>query len=567
MSTVDDPDEQGTGRARSVVLWALATAFSVGAAYLLYAADFLKRFSVYGDDAGVVLNSADPWFAYGRWVEWFTRGFSRYAVNYPDWQPFANNTLKPVVNLAFRLEAGLEPVVGQAAYMVVSYLAPAVTAGVLVVVFVRMTSVRPHIAALFAAGMATAACWYGSLFGAVDIVNTLAFLFSACAIAVLPLGKPASPWRMLLLVGFQLLAIFSHETAIVLPVVLGGLMLALATYRPRVRDAVPLILPPVVWAVERFFVLQADKSVYALQAESVLRLKSYLYFIVSAAVPFDVTGSWLARGLVPGGSPTVRLLTAASVVLLIAVNAVIIVVVVRALLRRRDRRALGMAVAIAAASVPHTFTAAGGASARFAGISMIVWLIALLWVSKERPRLLLVIGVGLLMANVLFMGSGLAERKARYVAEVEGAREFAAYVHDAVEAHEPDHVVVVNDRYGFFGVPAEIQLYAWPERGFDVVVINNLTTDDSRGGHVAVAQVGREIEIDVRGTRAGDITFLGAQHVDFARPNRGFRYTLHEGTLQAPVHFTARGPVRDGVTLVIGYDGVDGQLITPVRFE
>ena len=65
---------------RPLFAWA---ALAVVGSLVLYVGvmwDYFRSFQPFSDDAGVVLNSAAPYFAASRWTEWFTKGWAGYAV-------------------------------------------------------------------------------------------------------------------------------------------------------------------------------------------------------------------------------------------------------------------------------------------------------------------------------------------------------------------------------------------------------------------------------------------------------------------------------------------------------
>jgi hypothetical protein len=530
--------------------------------YLVLMADYLPAFHPFSDDAGVIVNSCTPWLAASRWTEWFTKGWASYAVNYPDWGPFGNNTMKPVVNLVFLLEGKLTPLLGDGAFLLFSYLAPAVTAFALVFAFRRLANTRISLAVLFALVVSTSAVWLGSLVNAVDMTNTLALMFSCITLAMLPIGdERPSVWNGLGLAAVQLLAIYSHESALVLPAVAVTLLFALSSRRLGVRDLWPFVVPLVLWGAVRLFVLQARSGVYALTAGGALNPKVWGYWLINSVVPIDVRGLWMARGLAPMQAAWQRPLVLAALVTVIAVNLMILAALMWWLARKPTRRSLLLALAFALATVPHLTTAFDPLGARFAGLSMVTGLLALIVLYSDKQRLLIVCASILLAAHVLYGMTGLVQHKLEAKADSLHAASYTAYIHDAAARYRPHSIVVVNDRVGQFDVEAMVKFAAWPYTGFNVVALNNLSTGDLPGGRLAVTRQGDQVVVDDRITGTSAVSFFGADRVDFAVPNQGFAYT-GSGPVTSPRSFIARGPVDTGGTLVVGYEP-DGRLLTP----
>jgi len=538
--------------------------------------EFFGVFAIYADDAGVVLNSCLPWFTLDRWGEWFTKGFSEYAVNYPDWGPFGNNTLKPVVNLAFFLQGLLSGWLGDAAYLIAPYMATGVTAAVLVLAFRRLTGCSLLCSLILSLCVSTSALWIGSLFSAVDIVNTFAIMFSAIVLAVLPTeqSKPTA-WLQLAIALLLLLAIFSHESAIALPIVCVLLLYALRREPPRVSWLWPYAAALVVWVILRFVVLESDQGIYALDLQRFPVSRVFAYWVASLFVPLDMRGTLMVRGLAPISSEALRLAIAALLGVIVLANLTFLLVVpVRVIAQRHSVKTLLLAVAFAVATAPRVLTAPSWDSSRFVGLPMIVGTILVFSVLEHRWRLLLQLATIVLLTQLGYTATGVVELKGEYIAESQAAAAFNAYVHESVTATKPDRVIVVNDRYGYFGVPAYVQLNAWPHVGFDTVVINHFrgenavwTTGRVTDGEVDVRLADGEIVIHTRAEGGSTLAFIGATAVDFNIPNQGFVYSLREGTEAAPRDITARGPVSGLRTLVIGCDPAAGPHLDPVLIE
>ena len=551
---------------RSIIVWAAGASLCVLGLYVGLMFDFFGKYHPYSDDAGVILHSCTPWFSAGRWSDWFTQGWARYAVNYPNWGPFGNNTLKPVVNLVFCLEGLFTPQFGNSTFLIMSYLAPAITVFALVFVFNRLGRATAALSFVLALCVGFSALWIGSLVNAVDMTNTLALMFSAIVLALLPtydLRPP--PFLQVGLVMFQLMAVFSHETALVLSPVCVVLVFALSSSRPRIRYLWPFAAAPILWVGVRLFVLQAHSGVYALSASGLAHAKVWGYWFLSVLVPIDVQGLWMARGLASMSHASLRIPIIVAVATLLAVNLIFICVVVLTILRRRDKRSLLLGLAFVLASAPHLTTAFDLYGARFAGLSMTVGILVCLLLFPNWTRVLMAVACILLVAEVLYSFTGLIERKTVAAAACVAATQYSAYVHEAVNQTKPNRVVVVNDRFGQFGVPAMVRLNAWPHQDFDVVVIDNLSLGDYPAGNLTIQRLATNISIAC--TVGGDSTmsFLGADRADFDIENQGFKYDLRAGTVESPGAIVAVAPLSDKKTLILGYRP-DGTLIRPVLF-
>ena len=550
-----------------MLTWAASAAAVVAALYLVVMRDFFSAYHAHSDDAGVILNSCVPYFAPSRWLEWFTRGWAGYAVNYPDWRPFGNNTMKPVVNLVFMIEGALASRLGQGAFLAMSYAAPVVTAFALAFAFRRLAKTTPAVSAALALVVATSAFWIGSLVNAVDMTNTLALMFSAIVLAMLPLDDASGSMPLQLgLVALQLLAIFSHETALVLAPVCVVLLFALSPHRPGWRRLWPFLTAPLLWGAVRVLVLQSRSGIYAFNSHAFARAQVWVYWLINSLLPIDVRGMWMARGFLPMHFPAARWPMALAVFVLIAINVAFVLFALGHVAWKRDTRSVLLALAFAFASAPHLTTAFDPAGARFAGLSMVVGLIACaLLLEKRRGVFAALVGV-VLAAQLVYAFTGLVEEKAIALAENRSAAQYSAYVHDAVDRAKPARVLVVNDRFGQYGVESLLRLDAWPYRDFDVVVIDNLALGRRPGGRVQVRGSGDTIAVDCSVEGDSTMSFLGADGVDFAVRNQGFAYTLLDGTEDSPRAFSAVGPVGVGKTLVIGHDPSDGAPMTPVIF-
>lgn len=565
MHTEDGPTEEPARPDHAVVKWAAAAALTTLVYYLTLMRQLIADFRVYYDDACVVVNSCLPWFPLNRWGEWFTSGWSQYSVNYPDWVPFGNNTLKPVINLTFFLEGLLRDALGDAAFLIAPYAALAVTGFALVYVFRRFTNAPNRVCALLSVCVTTSAFWILSLLGAVGIVCTFVLMFTAVALAVLPTGaQRASLLRQFGLLALMLLAIFSHETALVVPLVCVAFLFAFFDRRPTLTDLWPFLAAPIIWAVARFVVLQSDSGVYALNLAVFTHPKTYGWWLATALAPLDMSvASQLVRNAQVMGVPDPVM--AAAVLVIVAVNAAFLVLIAARIRSLPISQAVALGFAFLLASAPHLLTAASGNdAARFAGVTMVVGIILCFSLAKPYTRWLTAAAVVLLAAQLAYNATGLVGRRDVAVSEMKSAESFIRYAGEAINEYQPDRVVVVNDVVGVYSVPAMLEFAAWPYQGFDTTVISNYTYAAPGPGDLSIEHDGGVITISTYTTPPSSFAFLGADDVDFGKANRGFEYSLVAGSEDAPTAFTAQGGVGEGSTLILGHEPTQGRLVQPV---
>lgn len=549
----------------TAVRWAAVAALTTLIYYLTLMRQLIADFRVYYDDACVVVNSCLPWFPLSRWGEWFTSGWAQYSVNYPDWMPFGNNTLKPVINLTFFLEGLLRVKLGDAAFLIAPYAALAVTGFALVYVFRRFTQASGPVCALLSVCVTTSAFWILSLLGAVGIVCTFVLMFTSVALAVLPTGAhPASLLRQFGLLALMLLAIFSHETALVVPLVCVAFLFAFSDRRPTTVDLWPFLAAPLIWAVARFVVLQSESGVYALNLAVFTHAKTYGWWLATALAPLDMSvASQLARN-----APVVGVqdpMMAAALLGIVAVNAAFLVLIAVRIRSLRVRRTFALACAFLLASAPHLLTAASGNdAARFAGVTMVVGIVLCFSLAKPYSKWLTVAAGVLLAAQLAYNATGLVGRRDVTVLEMKAADSFIQYAGEAINKYHPDRVVVVNDVVGVYSVPAMLKFSAWPYQDFDTTVISNYTYATSGPGDLSIENDGRVITISTYTTPPSSFAFLGADAVDFDTANQGFEYSLLAGSEDAPTAFTARGEVGEGSTLILGYEPTQVGMVQPV---
>jgi hypothetical protein len=553
---------------------ALLASLAVLALYLGSMWDYIRAFTVYGDDAEVAVNSCLPWFPVARWGEWFTEGWSHYLTSYPDWGSIAANTLKPVVNVAFFLEGLLAQRVGESAFLISAYVAPAITAFAAAHVFRKFTRAGNAVSILLGVCVATSAVWIGSLFGAVDIVNTFSLMFATIALALLPTGEGMpKPGLQVALFALMLLAIFSHESALPLPFVCVAMLYAFRTDRPRPVDLWPYLGAFGVWLLVRVFIFQGSADIYALDPTAYPPLKIAAFWAMSAFVPLDVRGTYLARGIASTSSVGVQTLIGVAVGMLVALNVTLLCLVAYDLVTKRDRRRLFVFLAFVLATAPRILVSPSWAASRFDGLPMLTGLILVVLIIAERPRVVNALVAIVLGAQLLYLGTGVMQLKRDFIAEARRASAYAEYAAEAIRTAHPDRVVVVNDRWGFYGVSEYVRYVAHVGDGCTIVAINHFdgagaiwTTGAAGDGTVSIQRVGEDLVIEVTAEGDSSLKFLGAVEVDFSEENQGFHYELVEGTEDAPTGLRVSGHLDGEDTLVIGYDPATGGFLEPQLF-
>lgn len=125
---------------------AMASGATIAVLYVLALRQMLVNYRLHGDDFALVLHSSRGITA-GDVVRWFVDGYTDYFLNYPDWQSTGFAFVRPVANAVFLISGWAEPLIGERAYLLGSYLVPIVTVVVVAAMIQRYTILSARMAA------------------------------------------------------------------------------------------------------------------------------------------------------------------------------------------------------------------------------------------------------------------------------------------------------------------------------------------------------------------------------------------------------------------------------------
>jgi hypothetical protein len=215
---------------------------------------FYQSYFPYGDDPAL-LNASD-----GNPAKWFTEGYSKYFVVYPEWNVPRTDFLRPVINLIVRLNHTLfadHYFLYFATYYFAQFLVCA-----LVVSLARQMGVNERWLYLIGLLAAINPAFFGQ--GLYDV----AYHFDICSglFAILALYLIFREWYWLAILSLTL-AVFTKEAALYAPVAAAATVYLI--HRRRLR-AVTMLLPLAVWAlVWKFVFVGTSGGNYALQGDPI----------------------------------------------------------------------------------------------------------------------------------------------------------------------------------------------------------------------------------------------------------------------------------------------------------
>lgn len=537
--------------------WTVGAAICTAVIVWLSTKTFLAVFRLRGDDYSLVRNSANGFIDGHDVAAWFTQGYAHYFWNYPEWPSRGFEFSRPVMNLAIYAQSLVAPALGEVAYLVMNYAALVAMVVLTMQVFRRNSDVAPPMAAVISVAVGLSPAFYDALFFPSFGTNTLAAVFSVAALLVLEPSRsvPARSRRIGVIVLVSL-AILSHETAVVVPVVLALLLYGMAPDKPRLRDVLFLAVPLAVFLLARVLVgLGASNYVSSAEGVEMLVLR-VTNFIVGPLVPFNSVGFKIQARPLPLGA-------AVPFYLGVVANVAAIGALAMGLWRTPRRRSLALVGALLVAVAPG-FWMYG--DPRFMAFSLVVSLTVLLHVTSTLPRWRIAVVSLLVISQIALLNVGLAGDAGRRAGVAMAGGSYFDGIKAAIERENPDTVVLVNDRQGGNGALAMLQMAAWPrvdER--ELVVVNGIAGPPDPAAST-------EVSTTPDGALAIQSTFAPGQSVDFAgcvedfsRRHGGFTYEWvvppvdgQGGTLRA---------VRQkagGVVLVVGEDPATGQPLLEV---
>ncbi|HET6497473.1 MAG TPA: hypothetical protein VFH17_00255 [Coriobacteriia bacterium] len=529
---------------------------ALGALLGVVARDFLSAYQLHGDDFAPVFHSAAPYFDIAHWYTWFTKGWSEYFLNYEGWPVIGSEFVRPVVNAGLHVAGYATPSLGDAAYLAGNYVA-LVAAVLLTNTFIRQCAegVSFPVRAFVSLAVGVSPVWEYALYEASFATNAYALAFSLAALVALdPRRGVPGRLRFPLCVVFQILAVGSHETAIVIPLVCVSLLYALSPERPYVRRLWPLCLPVIYFALTRALV-QSVGGVYALvpgSVESVLKRIAAVF--VGPIVPFDVMRlSELVRA---ESVDAVALAYALAIVANIALLGVA-VPAIRATPSRMHLAALIGAVVLA--RIP---AALGRLDPRFLGLGFVVTVVVLLVLTQrsglrrwQMPVVALVFA-----SQFALLASNVYAQRSEVVDHMQRAGAYYSYVRQSVVETDPTTVVLVNDDVAYFSARAMLEMAAWPRQDVRFVVLNSMSGGPDREGSVAIRGPDGVLEVAVSLDGEQRVVFAGATP-DFGVRANGFLYAGDAGDGTDVRAFTATGGIDDGSTLVVGVDPATGSFL------
>lgn len=534
---------------------------SLGALLGIVARDFLSAYQLHGDDFAPVFHSAAPYFDITNWHTWFTKGWSEYFLNYEGWPVIGSEFVRPAVNLGLHVAGYATPYLGEAAYLAGNYVA-LVAAVLLTNTLVRQCAedVSFPVRALVSLAVGVSPVWEYALYEASFATNAYALAFSLAALVALDprRGLPGG-LRLGLCVVFQILAVASHETAIVMPLVCVSLLYALSPAPPPVRRLWPLCLPLIYFALTRVLV-QSAGGVYALvpgSVESVLKRIAAVF--VGPVVPFDVMR---LSELVRADSADIAVLAYA---LALVANIVLVGVLIAALRATPSRMYLAALIgAVVLARIP---AALGRLDPRFLGLGFVVAMVAFLVLTQRTRRgrwqfpviaLVFASQLALLVNNVYVQRDELTDR-------MERAGAYFHYVRENVSGIDPTAVVLVNDDVAYFSARAMLAMAAWPRQDVRLVVLNSMSGGPDPRGSVVIGAPDGVLKVAVSLDGEQRVFFAGATP-DFGVRANDFLYAGDAGDGTDVRAFTATGRIDDGSTLVIGVDPATGSFLPPAVY-
>lgn len=356
-------------------------------------------------------------------------------------------------------------------------------------------------------------------------------------------------------VALMVLAVLSHETAVVVPVVCAALLVGMSPKRPSIKQLAPLAIPIVL--VLAFRIAQSFGSLYVApqmtSAEVVSRIK---YFVLG---PFFPTGLVTADAV--GRFTTTP--EAVAFWLGLLVNAVAVALLIWFARHRPVPRAVALFVAVLVACVPGVLMSG---QSRFMGLSVVVATVVIAYLASVTPSLrTLYVGV-LLVSQAAWFVAGVGVGGEFQTAMVRQAGQFYDTSQTAIQRNDPKTVVLVNDRTGFGGARAMLVLAAWPNTDVELVVLNSFTGPADPRAYVDIARDGSLLRFEsVFGPRQL-FYFWGANPV-LSKPVSGFTFT---DVVTNPDGFgggfRVQGEKDPGSVLVLGVDPSNNRMLTPEMY-
>lgn len=407
-------------------------------------------------------------------------------------------------------------------------------------------------AAATALGVGLSPIWYNVMFSPSFVTNALATLFAAVSLLTLdPRRGVPTGWRLVTCVVSMVLAVLSHETALVLPFVAVSLLLGIAPQKPTFKQVAPFGVPVAVFLLTRLFVGMPDGGGYYSTVELPLLVERLQYFLPGALLPYNDVHFRFPQG----GRSHVATLALMSA---LAANAVGLVAMVAGFRARPRRRVIALSIALAFATFPGYWM---WGDPRFMGIGLLTSLAIILYLTTLMTRLRVTV-VALFIVSQALLFTNMMERLPGKVDFLVSAGRFYDYVSGTIDEVEPDAVVLVNDYYGQHGALAMLALAsADSDPKPRMVVLNGLSGDLGVGAKTSVVHGNGAVVIENRLTETQQTVFHGGTP-DVDTPNGGFTYGPLEGADET-ASFVARAPLDGERLLIVGMDPATGECLPP----
>ena len=536
-------------------LVAIVAAVVVMAAVLVPFEPYIARYSPAEDDLPAIVHSASPYVQLRDFPTWFGSGYAGYFDNYPGWPRVGSDFVRPVQNVALFAMSLLVPALGLRAYLLADYLCLAISVVLMVQLLRRYTGVSPAVAGITAVAFGLSSVFLLSLLYGSFGTNTFALALTLASLVVLHPSETneISGRRMLACAALQTLAVMSHETAVVGPLVAYFLIRAVSSGPPRLRRVGLLGLPFVAFVIERLG--RGVAGTYVVQNGLSGFIGSLKYFLMHPLFPYEPSPAWTVLFVEHD------FLSASGVIYLLALitNLALLGAIAWSSVRRHERQRLWMLAAVGAAMLP---TLIAPTEPRFAGLGFAVGLVAVFSLLDDEKRVRVAVVALVLLASLALYTKDVIHAAPREIARTSTAQRWLTYLHDNIAKYHPDSVIMVNDMTGVggFGASSAVAFAAWPTSSPQAIVVDSFSGAPSRDSRSSITVKGNVIEVRDDLADSEVVDFWGNQP-DFGKPTAHFRYARRGS---GPIHsFSAIGLLPTGRTLIVGFDPATGGLIAP----
>lgn len=559
-----DAGWHGSSARRRSVWSAAAASLVVGAVLLVTLGGYLASYRLDLEDYSHVWFSSAPYTPLSQWSTWFTEGYSEYFVNYPEWHGGGYALARPLMNLLVHAQGALPAFLGDARYLIANYLALLGAVAVLVLLLGQLTDLSPAQRMVAGVAFGLSPVWHQALYWPSLGTNAVALFFSLLGMWVLDLrsARPRAN-RLVLSALFLVLAVMSHETAVIVPFVCVALHAAWACSWRRTLRLWPLLVVPLTLVVERAVMTSSD-GVYALEFTAYGLFLRLARVLVAPFVPFD------AMPMVLWERPT-SLIGAMPLVSVVIANLLIWVMVATAARRRIPsspgleveprRLLLWLLIAVTVSLVPAVMMRG---EPRSMGVSFAVSLLMVGVISRGRQSLRRLVLAVVLVSSVALYAHGVLGTLPSQVDRVTLSGKLFDEAQAAIATEDPDYVVLVNDRAAYYSGMAMLRMAAWPRRDLELIVVSGYEGPPAPGAEFDAVVEDGVLEVRVNLGEGQRVRFDGAEP-DFTVPNNGFVYRGLDETDDAWAgRFVATRQIDGKRVLVIGVDPRTGEPIEPM---